>query len=305
MYNKNKSVYLDSRGHANLDSFPLRYGVHYPYSKTIELYDCTNWIKDQKFSDRHHVDAKFIGKDNQEDFGHFVLAESQFDNMKIVTVWKHDMEVEYKLSNWLRFLREGNNISVQDLLEFHPYYANGTATSFEEIYKLLLDRDVKKITNKKLENVAKDFQKEIEAKQDELSDLLKIKLELSKINSQLTNDLDKANIKIKEFEQAKFREESKKAQSQNGEKVIVTLGEKLLLVKVNDVIHRGSNCTELEFSNGERQWMKQKTFDKFGIVTQKAKSLINETVITSSWNPKSNRTLWKKQGYFRNIYKAN
>ena len=305
MYNKNKSVYLDSRGHANLDSFPLRYGVHYPYSKTIELYDCTNWIKDQKFSDRHHVNAKFIGKDNQEEFGHFVLAESQFDNMKIVTVWKHDMEVEYKLSNWLRFLREGNNISVQDLLEFHPYYANGTATSFEEIYKLLLDRDVKKITNKKLENVAKDFQKEIEAKQDELSDLLKIKLELSKINSQLTNDLDKANIKINEFEQAKFREESNKAQSQNGEKVIVTLGEKLLLVKVNDVIHRGSNCTELEFSTGERQWMKQKTFDKFGIVTQKAKSLINETVITSSWNPKSNPTLWKKQGYFRNIYKAN
>jgi hypothetical protein len=262
MYNKNKSVYLDSRGHANLDSFPLRYGAQTPYSKTIELYDCTNWIKDQKFSDRHHVDAKFIGKDNQEEFGHFVLAESQFDNMKIVTVWKHDMEVEYKLSNWLRFLREGNNISVQDLLEFHPYYANGTATSFEEIYKLLLDRDVKKITNKKLENVAKDFQKEIEAKQDELSDLLKIKLELSKINSQLTNDLDKANIKIKEFEQAKFREESNKAQSQNGEKVIVTLGEKLLLVKVNDVIHRGSNCTELEFSTGERQWMKQKTFDQ-------------------------------------------
>lgn len=305
MYNKNKSVYLDSRGHANLDSFPLRYGVHFPYSKTIEIYDCTNWIKDQKFSDRHHVDAKFIGKDNQEEFGHFVLAECQFDNMKIVTVWKHDMEVEYKLSNWLRFLREGNNISVQDLLEFHPYYANGTATSFEEIYKLLLDRDVKKITNKKLENVAKNFQKEVEAKEEELSDLLKVKVELAKINSQLTNDLDKANIKIKEFEQAKFREESNKAQSQNGEKVIVTLGEKLLLIKVNDVIHRGSNCTELEFSNGERQWMKQRTFDKFDVVTQKAKSLINETVITSSWNPKSNPTLWKKQGYFRNIYKAN
>ena len=60
--------------------------------------------------------------------------------MKIVTVWKHDMEVEYKLSNWLRFLREGN--IRHDLLEFHPYYANGTATSFEEIYKLL-DQDKK------------------------------------------------------------------------------------------------------------------------------------------------------------------
>jgi len=305
MYNKNKSVYLDSRGHANLDSFPLRYGVHYPYSKTIELYDCTNWIKDQKFSDRHHVDANFIGKDNQEEFGHFVLADSQFDNMKIVTVWKHDMEVEYKLSNWLRFLREGNNISVQDLLEFHPYYANGTATSFEEIYKLLLDRDIKKITNKKLESVAKDFQKEIETKQEELDQLLKIKSEISNINSQLNDELDQANKKIKDFEQSKFREENDKAQSQNGEKVIVTLGKKSLLVKVNDVIHRGSNCTELEFSNGEKQWMKKRTFDKLGTITQKAKSLIKENVITSSWNPKSNPTLWKKQGYFRNIYKAN
>ena len=202
-------------------------------------------------------------------------------------------------------MREGNNISVHDLLEFHPYYANGTATSFEEIYKLLLDRDVKKITNKKLENIAKDFQKELESNQKELSELLKIKSEMSKINNQLTNDLEKANKKIKEFERSKFREENSRAQSQNGNKVIVTLGERLVLIAVNDVVHRGSDCTELIFSNGEKQWMKKRTFDKFGLVTQKAKSLINESVITSSWNPKSNPTLWKKQGYFRNIYKAN
>mgnify|MGYP001300309139 CR=1 FL=1 len=305
MFNQNKSVYLDSRGHANLDSFPLRYGIHYPYSKTIDLYNCCNWQKDQKFSDRFHVDANFKGKHNKEEFGHFVLAENQFNNMKIVTVWKHDMEVEYKLSSWLRFLREGNNISVQDLIEFHPYYANGTATNFEEIYKLLLNRDVKKITNTKLEEAAKDFQKEIENKQEELEALLKIKLKMSEKNTQLSNELDQANKKIKEFEQAKFEEENNKANAESGQKVIVTLGDKLLLIKVNDVLHRGSNCTELEFSNGEKQWMKKNTFDRFGLITQKAKSLINETVITSSWNPKSNPTLWKKQGYFRNIYKAN
>ena len=51
--------------------------------------------------------------------------------------------------------------------------------------------------------------------------------------------------------------------------------------------------------------MKKRTFDRFGLITQKAKSLVNETVITSSWNPKPNPTLWKNQGYFRNIYKAN
>ena len=305
MYNKNKSVYLDSRGHANLDSFPLRYGIHFPYSKTLDLYNCNNWQKDQKFCDRHHVDANFTGKDNKEEFGHFVLAENQFENMKIVTVWKHDMEVEYKLSNWLRYLRDGNNISVQDLLEFHPYYANGTATSFEEIYKLLLERDVKKITNKKLDSVAKDFQKEMGAKQEEIKKLLSINLTISDANTNLQGKLNKAQEKIKDFEQSKFKEENDKASSQKGERVIVTLGEKLFLVSVNDVIHRGSNCTELEFSNGEKQWMKKNTFDRFGIVTQKARLLINESVITSSWNPKSNPTLWKKQGYFRNIYKAN
>ena len=51
MYNKNISVFLDSRGHANLDSFPLRYGIHYQYSKTLDLYDCSNWLKDEKFVD--------------------------------------------------------------------------------------------------------------------------------------------------------------------------------------------------------------------------------------------------------------
>ena len=305
MLNQNKSVYLDSRGHANLDSFPLRYGIHYPYSKIIDLYNCCNWQKDQKFSDRFHVDANFMGKHNTEEFGHFVLAENQFNNMKIVTVWKHDMEVEYKLSNWLRFLREGNNISVKDLLEFHPYYANGTATNFEEIYKLLLNRDVKKITNTKLEEIAKDFQKEIENKQEELDALLKIKLKMSEKNTQLSNELDQANQKIKEFEQATFKEENNKANAESGQKVVVTLGDKLLLIKVNDVLYKGSSCTELEFSNGEKQWMKKRTFDRFGLITQKAKSLVNETVITSSWNPKLNPTLWKKQGYFRNIYKAN
>ena len=82
MFSQNTSVYLDSRGHANLDSFPLRYGIYFPYSKTIDLYNCCNWIKDEKFPDRIHVDANFNGKHNKEEFGHFVLVENQFKNLK-------------------------------------------------------------------------------------------------------------------------------------------------------------------------------------------------------------------------------
>ena len=98
MNKKNIRVFLDVRGHANLDSFPLRYGIHYQYNTNIELYNCENWEIDQKFPNRFHVDANFIGKDNKEEVGHFVLTKNQFNDLKIVTVWKNDMEVEYKLS---------------------------------------------------------------------------------------------------------------------------------------------------------------------------------------------------------------
>ena len=43
------------------------------------------------------------------------------------------------------------------------------------------------------------------------------------------------------------------ANSENNGLITVSLGEKLLLTKVSDVIHRRSNCTELEFSNGRNQ----------------------------------------------------
>ena len=113
-----------------------------------------------------------------------------------------------------------------------------------------------------LEDTYKDFQKEMGAKQEEIKKLLSINLTISDANTNLQGKLNQAQEKIKDFEQSKFKEENDKASSQKGERVIVTLGEKLFLVSVNDVIHRGSNCTELEFSNGEKQWMKKITFDR-------------------------------------------
>ena len=38
---------------------------NYQYSKTLDLYDCSNWLKDENL-DRHHVDAKFIKDDKEE-----------------------------------------------------------------------------------------------------------------------------------------------------------------------------------------------------------------------------------------------
>ena len=78
-----------------------------------------------------------------------------------------------------------------------------------------------------------------------------------------------------------------------------------ILTAVNDgIIHANSACTELVFEDGDRRWMKIQTFDKNGLITQKAKSLINYRVYITSWDPIDEPLKWTRLGYFRNIYKA-
>lgn len=77
------------------------------------------------------------------------------------------------------------------------------------------------------------------------------------------------------------------------------------LIAVNEgVIHANSMCTELVFEDRDRRWMKIQTFDKTGSVTEKAKSLINQLVYITSWDPVNEPLKWTNLGYFRNIYKA-
>lgn len=58
----NLTVDVVAHHHANLDSFPFRYGIHYPKTTALNLYDCENYeweIHNKKFK----VSAKFDGND--------------------------------------------------------------------------------------------------------------------------------------------------------------------------------------------------------------------------------------------------
>lgn len=69
-------------------------------------------------------------------------------------------------------------------------------------------------------------------------------------------------------------------------------------------IHRGSNCTVLVLADGTRWYMKTETFDPYGTVTDKARTLIGKRVRVTSWDPISQPGKWSSQGYFRNIYQV-
>ena len=63
---------IQNNGHANLDSFPFRYGFTYSETTYIELINMRN--KSTIVDNRYHIDADFINPStNKEETGHFVL----------------------------------------------------------------------------------------------------------------------------------------------------------------------------------------------------------------------------------------
>ena len=61
---QNLTVDVVAHHHANLDSFPFRYGIHFPKTTALKLYDCKDYeweIHNKKFK----VLAKFDGNDGK------------------------------------------------------------------------------------------------------------------------------------------------------------------------------------------------------------------------------------------------
>ena len=82
-----------------------------------------------------------------------------------------------------------------------------------------------------------------------------------------------------------------------------------ILVKVDSIQYNGyqeglgSLCTRLTFEDGTHKYMKLSTWDQSGQVTEKAKTLLNNNVTTSCWDPVGS-TKWSDMGYFKNIYEV-
>ena len=292
-----KTVIIKMNEHANLDSFPLRYGFTFDKDTELEIHCDPSTLrpdKNPKYKDRYNIVAKFVNpSNNMPETGVFYLINNQdnkyFDNDKVITIIRHldEKETEHHLSEVIRSLRLSNDLSCQDLIKMHPLYMTRQISTHGELVKLLVqtksDKEILRIQSISDQAVEK-FEKlnhEIDGLNDEIQTLMDEKTEIQ-------NELNeyKAHENMANFEGS-----------------TQTLEEAKILVDVNpNVIREKSSCTELVMGDGTKLYMKTSTFDKNLKVTAKARLLKGRKVRTSCWDPIKQPGRFSSQGYFRNLY---
>jgi len=283
-----KIVTILHKRHANLDSFPLRYGFSFSIDSTIELtYNDSTLKPDKTFKDRYNLIAEFNNPENNKiETGRFYLLNQHKNQSashdEVVTVIRTtgDTQTEHHLSAVIRSLRESGDISVAELIEMHPLYLKGDIKKHGDLIKILVEKksfdEILRIQNIVDNSVEKYDKLKLENEQ------------LMKDNKRLEKELDE------------YRKQEKIANTQGSTQTLER--EKLLDMVNTEVNHRGSSCTELVLGDGTRLYMKTITFDRDLRVTAKAQTLVGKKVKTSCWDPIREPGKWSSQGYFRNVY---
>lgn len=317
------NVRVLTQSHANLDSLPLRFGIHFQTDQMLVLNVIKDMGSDPQFRDRFHVEGKFKDPTNpfaKEQFGHFVLAQKLNDrDPSLVTAWRNDRDTEWGLSTTMTNLRKGGFVTVDQLLEMHPLYIAGEIIDSASLVKHLSVNIAKKDVSR-FEDAARRAReeaisaiRELERAREELeierNNAEKFKAQASKANQVVTkqealiakqhDEIAILKAQAKEDE-ARYRIERVAAEREGS---VATLSSPDTLVEVRkSVLVRGSPCTVLVMGDGRTLHMKTSTFDKDGSVTRKAESLVGARVRTTCWDPVGAPGKWSSQGYFRNIY---
>lgn len=319
------SITVIKNSHANLDSLPLRFGMHFRANHVLNLEVIQDLGRDPGYPDRFHIIAKFKNPSIEsaiENEGHFVLAQNPQDPIPVlVTVWRGDRDVEWGLSNTVRALRKDGFLSVTNLLEMHPLYVQGQVTDSPGLLKYM-SSNIARADIERFQRVAEEARaetarliKNLEISREE-AEMARNKAERMKSVAQeaitavegLEDQHIKHKTKISQLEEtikmneAKYQEEIAAAKR---DRSVATLSapDTLIEVKEQEMI-RGSLCTVLILADGTRRHMKTATFDKDGSVTRRAKEMIGKRVRTTCWDPISVPGKWSSQGYFRNIYET-
>ena len=168
-------VTVQRNGHANLDSFPFRYG--FSQSKDFHLLLNFNSGISTTYDKRKRIDnAQFKNPSTGEiNNGNFVISK---DN-HVVTVIREDEGVDETLSKALRVFREYEYVTVDELIKyFHPLYLKGNIKTHGQLKRYWIKMniaDTEKISNME-ESVSKalnDLDKEKEKHNQTQSSLKK------------------------------------------------------------------------------------------------------------------------------------
>jgi hypothetical protein len=304
-----------ARDHANCDSLPLRYGIHFECDTILPLRRTRFLYADYQFSDRLHIEAEFDSADGSPTTGHFVIGTNRrYGHPVVITVWRHDLDTETRLSEVMKLLRTRGFLTPKDLLVLHPLYVSGEITSHADlIQQLALKMSASRVAEMEVEaksaaQLADKAIAELESAKREAEIARQVALEASYLVDELQEKnmtLSSENVELKaelEAERQRYKLEQTEA---NKERSQATLSSPDKLVEVREQqIYRGSSCTILIMDDGKQHHMKTSTFDPYSEVTKKAKSLLGRRVRISCWDPIGQPGKWSSQGYFRNIYAA-
>jgi len=292
-----KTVIIKMNEHANLDSFPLRYGFTFDKDTELEIHCDPSSLrsdKNPKYKDRYNIVAKFVNpSNNMPETGVFYLINNQdnkyFDNDKVITIIRHldEKETEHHLSEVIRSLRLSKDLSCQDLIKMHPLYMTRQLSTHGELVKLLVQTksDVEILRIQSISDQAVEKFEKLNHEIDGLTNEIKVLIDEK---TEIQNELNE------------YKAHENMA---NTEGSTQTLEEAKILVKVRTNVMRGkSSCTELVFGDGTKRHMKTITFDKDLKVTAKAKLLEGRKVRTSCWDPIKQPGWFSSKGYFRNLY---
>jgi hypothetical protein len=321
-------AYVRQKEHANMDSFPFRFGLHFKRDLILDVFDVTGWRRDDQFGDRFHVEASFRNPDLPKPVhrGHFVLLERTLP--EVVTVWRtDDVTTETYLSELIRNLRRDRFVTTDDLLKLHPEHVNGVLRTAAQLFaRLVTDRTEAERT--RLEAAEKRSQADAQRLLDELAYAKRAAVAAEERAQQEASGRQRAERDRHEAEQVAYSQiqtanelqtavaqrdaqiarlqkdlmDERRAARDEGMRVVIAEQADTLVEVNEDVLHKGSSCTELVIGDGSRLYMKTATFDRLGRVTAKAKGLKGQRVKTTCWDPYEKPGYWSKQRYFRNLY---
>lgn len=318
-------IHVDSRGHANLDSLPFRYGFYFSTNSTMTLTNCKNWTQSsiQKSNgteeERFVLDAEFVKPDGTSDYGRFVLANHGFEHMNLVTVFKHDSNTEKNLSDHLTKVRKEGSLTPEDLVELHPYYVSGKARSVAGLIGTIIDIEALKTEHERKQKTAAEagFDKVVSiAKRhhqekviaEEEADIQRQKRELAEqeVDSERLARIEAENLAKQAHERNAALEEQIKSISKSHpqydgsdieiSRVARLLGaEKRQRTKANG---QTIDCVFLSFEGSHPERKMDEVFDPQDLIFNKAKNLIGEMVVTSTWKPE----IFRATHWFRDIF---
>lgn len=305
----NFRVLVIAQDHANCDSLPLRYGLHFDHDTLIDLTQARYLYADYQYPDRHHIEARFQDEGGELRVGHFVIGNKRgFAEPVVITVWRGDVSTEMRLSEVMIALRKRGFITPQTLLRLHPLYVTGkVSTSADLVEQLTRQLSAERLSAMSTEVIAANEKADqalaaLEAASKRAENAEKVALEASYIVDALEskNGILSGRVGELEAEVERYKDEQAAAAREKSE---ATLSAPDTLVDVREKqMYRGSSCTILVFADGSTRHMKTSTFDLSGEVTSKAKSLKGRRVRTSCWDPIGQPGKWSSQGYFRNVY---